>query len=144
LDSTLGFVALTPVLVIILPAALWSLRQVRGRPQVALALYAGAVGILFALATAPGPLLHTVVAGAGTPLAEAATDLFGHDAAVAGQSLHAASHSPLGSALVQVGVGLPVYVALSWIAVRIALATGGSRSGQAKVESPKKALASTA
>lgn len=119
-DSTLGFLALTPVLFFILPAALWALARIRGRKASSLVLYGVAVGVLFALATAPGPLLHTIVAGAGTPLADAATNIFGSDPTVAvhhhGQL---ASHSPLSSSLLQVAVGIPVYVALSSLALQV-------------------------
>ncbi len=83
-------------------------------------LYGVTVGVLFALATAPGPLLHTIVAGAGTPLADAATNIFGSDPAVVthhhGQL---APHSPLSSSVLQVAVGIPVYAALSWMALQV-------------------------
>ena len=120
LDSTLGFLALTPVLFFILPAALWALARIRGRKRASLVLYGAAVGVLFALATAPGPLLHTIVAGAGTPLADAATNIFGSDPVVAAHHHgQLASHSPLSSSLLQVVVGIPVYVALSWLALQV-------------------------
>lgn len=144
LDSTLGFVALTPVLVVILPIALYCVGLVRRRPRATLALYAVAVGMLFSVATAPGPLLHAVVAGAGTPLAEAATEVFGQDAAVAAGSVHAASHTALGSVLAQLAVGLPVYVVLSWMAMRIALLTRQRGSTAADIDEPKLSLACTA
>lgn len=76
--------------------------------------------MLFALATAPGPLLHTIVVGAGTPLADFATTLFGSDpGVVAHHHGQLATHSSLSSSLLQVAVGVPVYAALSWVALRV-------------------------
>lgn len=128
LDSSLGFLALTPLLFFILPAALWGLSRLRGQRSASLVVYAGVVGLLFALATAPGPLLHTLVAGAGTPLAEAATNLFGSDPGVAAHHhLPAVSHSPAASVLVQVAVGVPVYGAVTWLSFHVVRMTVPTR-----------------
>ncbi|MDP9070571.1 MAG: universal stress protein [Actinomycetota bacterium] len=120
LDSTLGFVALTPVLFFILPAVLLargsgshSGRRYRRWFPVVL------VGGLFTLVTGPGPMLHNAIAGAGTPLADWAVRLFGHNAEVAERSMHAIEHSPVTEGLLQVAVGLPVYTTLTWLALRL-------------------------
>jgi hypothetical protein len=122
LDSTLGFVALTPVVFILLPAVLWALGNgsghLRGRR---LALFVATVGTLFALVTGPGPFLHNTLVGAGTPLADAATSLFGHDPAIAAHHEHAVEQSALSSGILQVAVGVPAYSLLtlsSIVAVR--------------------------
>jgi len=43
---------------------------------------------------------------------------FGEDPDVAIRSMHAPSHSPVTEALLQVGVGLPVYLLCTWLALR--------------------------
>ncbi|MDQ3895746.1 MAG: universal stress protein [Actinomycetota bacterium] len=118
LDSTLGFVALTPVLFLILPSALWVLSQ-RSRPgqRVKLWTYIAAVAGTFTLVTGPGPFLHNVVAGEHTPLAHWAMHFFGHDAEVAMHNMHATEKSPVIEGLLQIGVGLPVYAALTCLAL---------------------------
>jgi hypothetical protein len=118
LDATLGFVALTPVLAVILPVALWSTSRGQGAgARVRLRVYVAAVATLFTAFTGPGPLLHNAVAGAGTPLAELAMKLFGDDMGAA----HAVSgHGPsaLSESLLQIGVGLPVYLTCTWLALQ--------------------------
>ena len=85
LDATLGFVALTPVLAVILPVAVWLAGAARSpRARVRLPVYVLGVAVLFTLTTGPGPLLHNVVAGAGTPLADLATRLFGQNLGMVG------------------------------------------------------------
>lgn len=110
LDSTLGFVALTPVLLVLVPLAR---RIAAGRSAGAEAV---AVGSLFALVTAPGPLLHGVVAGAGTPLARWATALVGSDAGVQASHVHAVDHSATSEVVTQLVVGVPVYIAVAFVA----------------------------
>ncbi len=119
LDSTLGFLALTPVLFFLLPAVLWMLGRKDPDRHLKLWSYVGLVGVLFTLVTGPGPALHNRIAGEGTSLAELATRVMGHDAHVAERNMHAMEHSSLSEALVQVAVGLPVYLALTWLALRL-------------------------
>ena len=129
LDSTLGFVALTPVLFVILPTALWLV--VRGDTGSRLRLwpYAVMLGMLFTLVTGPGPLLHDRIAGHGTWLANFAMRMFGENADVAERNMHAMAHSPVTEGLLQLAVGLPVYVFLAWLALRlVGAATGRRRS----------------
>jgi hypothetical protein len=114
LDSTLGFVALTPVVFLLLPATLWLRRHDRAA-RLRLGLYVLTVGVLFALVTGPGPLLHNTLVGADTPLANWATDLFGRDPSVAAH--HAKENSVLTEGLLQVAVGIPTYSLLTLAAV---------------------------
>lgn len=106
LDSSLGFLALTPVLVLLLPLA-EAVSRSKGPRQAVL------VGGLFAAVTTPGPILHDHVAGAGTPLARVVTRLLGADPHVVAAHLHVVEHSGASEALLQLAVGLPVYIALS-------------------------------
>lgn len=123
LDSSLGFLALTPALFFILPAALWALGTGKSnKRRLTLWSYVAVVGALFALVTGPGPMLHNAVAGEGTAVADMAERVFGHDAMVAEENMHAMEHSPLTEGLLQVGIGLPLYMALSGLALRSARA----------------------
>lgn len=109
LDSSLGFLSLTPVLVLILPIA----REVAaGRGA---RLEAVITGALFAVVTTPGPILHNLVAGAGTPLARLATRVFGTDPGVVAAHVNAVEHSGTSESLLQLTVGLPVYIALACV-----------------------------
>lgn len=137
LDSSLGFLALTPALFFILPAALWALGTGKSnKRRLTLWSYVAVVGALFALVTGPGPLLHNAVAGEGTAVADMAERVFGHDAMVAEGNTHAMEHSPLTEGLLQVGIGLPLYMALSGLALRSARAVFLRRqnTGQPKEE----------
>jgi len=121
LDSSLGFIALTPVLALILPLGAQLARNSAnaGRRCVGLWSYVVAVAGLFTLTTGPGPFLHGKIAGAGTPLARLATTLFGHDAAIAARNMHVHDRSPLAEGLLQILVGFPVYLACTWLALRL-------------------------
>lgn len=119
-DSSLGFVALTPALFFILPAALWALDQMRlaGRKAKAVA-YVLVVGVLFGVATGPGPLFHDTLVGRTAPLGKAAVRIFGYDPEVASRMAGAHAHSAATEGLLQVVVGVPVYI----VAGLLALAT---------------------
>ena len=127
LDSSLGFVALTPVLFFILPTALWLLTRGDGSQRLRLWSYVAVVGTMFTLVTGPGPLLHNSIAGHGTWLADLATVVFGHDAETAERNMHAMERSHLTEGLLQIAVGLPVYVALAWLALRLVKSISGHR-----------------
>lgn len=126
LDSTLGFVALTPALLVLIPLAR---RMATGRSAGAEAV---ALGGLFALVTAPGPLLHGLIAGAGTPLARWATALVGSDPGVQSSHVHAVDHSAASEVVTQLVVGAPVYITIALVA-GLALRRVGRRSGGAAV-----------
>lgn len=118
LDSTLGFLALTPVLALLLPLAVWQAGGgTRRTGRARLWVYVLAVAIVFTLFTGPGPLMHDAVAGRGTPLADLATRVFGeHSAAI--DVMHP-KHSPMSKGLLQLGAGLPVYLACTWLSLHI-------------------------
>jgi len=84
-----------------------------------LAVYVVTVTVLFSLSTGPGPFLHTLVAGASTPVARLATDVFGQDQAVANRNVHVLAGSPVTSGLLQILLGLPVYAFFTWLALRL-------------------------
>jgi hypothetical protein len=139
LDSTLGFVALTPVLGLILPLAVWRASggaepHPKARPWV----YVVGAAFVFTLVTGPGPLMHNALAGAGTPLADLATDVFGEKPMSMSHEAHPAhATSPLTDAALQLGVGLPVYLTCTWLAlgfvrltVRASRKTGAARREQ--------------
>ena len=134
LDSTIGFVTLTPVLFLILPGVLWALGD-PGQPaagtrrtRVRVWCYAGLVGLIFALVTGTGHMVHNVIAGEGTPLADFVTDLLGRDPAVAARNVHAPASSPLTESLLQLGAGMPVYVGLTWLSIHFIRATSRRRT----------------
>ena len=123
LDSTLGFVALSPVIFFLIPAAGRLTRSMNRPRYLRLLFFAVLVGASFAFVTGPGPALHNLVAGEGRPLAEWATDVFGHNATVAGRALTAEPRSHVTEGILQVAIGIPVYVLLSWLAAHAAVAT---------------------
>lgn len=131
LDSTLGFVALTPVLFLVLPGGLWILARGDGSRRLALWSYVVLVGAMFAFVTGPGPLLHNAIAGQGTWLADLATTDFGHDAEIAERNMNAMTQSHLTEGLLQIALGLPVYVGLAWLALGIVKTIVGRRSRSA-------------
>ena len=83
---------------------------------------------MFTLVTGPGPLLHNSIAGHGTWLADLATVVFGHDAETAERNMHAMERSHLTEGLLQIAVGLPVYVALAWLGLRLVKSIYGRRA----------------
>ncbi len=115
-DSTLGFVALTPALFFILPAALATIRRLEGRLERPRAVvYTVLVGVAFGVVTGPGPLLHNALVGREAPLGRLATEVFGRDPDVAARV--AGEHSALSEVMLQVVVGVPVYVVAGLLAL---------------------------
>lgn len=119
-DSSLGFAALTPALLFILPAALLALDRthVRGERMKA-TIYVGIVGVLFGVVTGPGPFMHDTLVGRAAPLGRLAVRIFGYDPAAAARVADAAHHSPVTEGLLQVLVGVPVYIATGLIALTV-------------------------
>jgi len=112
LDSTLGLLILTPAVFLLLPLARW-LSGGRRRAEPIL------LGGLFALLTTPGPAFHNLIAGEGTPLARLATAILGIDPDVAAKAAPV-NHHMLSEVILQLAVGLPVYVLLTtlvWLAL---------------------------
>lgn len=121
LDSTIGFLALSPLLAVLLPAASIALDRVRpGRATPSGVLpRALLIGSAFALATTPGPYVHDLLASQGRPLARLATAVFGQDAAAMAHNAHGLEHSMLSEGLIQLAVGLPVYIVLTALALTV-------------------------
>lgn len=124
LDSTLGFVALSPVVLLLLPAASRLVRATDRPRYLRVMFWAVLMGVSFALVTAPGPALHNLIAGEGRPLADWATDVFGQNASVASRAAGAQSRSGVIEGILQVAVGLPVYILVSWSALHLSAARG--------------------
>jgi len=128
LDSSLGFFGLMPAVFLILPAALWILQRTRQGSRLArTGRYVALVGAIFAAVTGPGPLLHDLIAGRGTWLARSAQTLVGMDPSV----LHRqeVAHSLMSESLWQVGLGIPLYIALAClglVTIRMLATTMGS------------------
>jgi len=125
LDSSLGFVALTPVLALVLPLGV---RAVQSTERSHRGAYVATVAVLFTIATGPGPFLHNLVAGPRTPLGRFATALFGHDAAIAARNMHTHDRSPVAEGALQILIGLPVYLFFTWLA--LGLVRGAVRHGR--------------
>jgi hypothetical protein len=118
LDSSLAFVALTPMVFLILPAALVILHRIKlGSPAERAGLYVVLVGMLFALVTGPGPFMHDEFVGRGKPLANLATRVFGRY--VHGLPPHEMVHGLWSEMLLQVVVGIPVYAMLAGVGLLV-------------------------
>jgi hypothetical protein len=119
LDSTLGFVGLAPVVAVIVPLAAWIVRGDPGVPTLPCALVGGT---LFGLALAPAPIAHDLLVGRGTWLANHVTVLLG---GVPAHHVHGTGDEvpqTLSIAL-QVLVGVPTYIFLLWMALRLVQAS---------------------
>jgi hypothetical protein len=118
LDSTLGFLALTPALFLILPGALWAVERAEiAGSRVKAAAYVAVVGVLFGVVTGPGPFLHGMLVGRDTFLGRLAVEVFGRDPGVAARQVEA--HSTLSEMALQVVVGTPVYVVAALLALAL-------------------------
>lgn len=107
LDSTFGFIALTPIIAVLLPLTVW---LVRGMPKWVFPLV---LGFLFAVITIPGPLAHDLFVARGTPIAAFVTQHFGDPSIVMPPPTE---HSTLAKMTHQFVGGLPVYLTLSTVA----------------------------
>jgi hypothetical protein len=119
LDSTFGFLALTPALFLIIPFAAWGAQRLAAPNDARLSwLYVAIAGGVFALVTVPGPLAHDLVVGRGTWIATRVTALVGDPAA----TLAPVPEYPLVATLSQqLGAAVPTYlvgVAVALLAVR--------------------------
>ncbi|MEN3360104.1 MAG: hypothetical protein V7637_4086 [Mycobacteriales bacterium] len=110
LDSTVGFVALTPAVIVILPLASWVAQSLASDDRRMRWLYAGISGVAFGLITIPGPLMHNFLVGRGTWVANQVTHLIGNSDAVPKSSIHYSGPELMAQ---QFRGGLPVYVLLS-------------------------------
>lgn len=110
LDSTVGFAALTPAVVVILPLTSWVAQSLASDDRKMRWLYAGLSGVIFGLITIPGPLMHNFLVGRGTWIANHVTALIGNPNAVAKPSIHYSGPELMAQ---QFRGGLPVYILLS-------------------------------
>ena len=134
LDSTLGFIALTPVVLLLLPAALWMRTKNDRERRLRLGTYVVLVGVLFAFVTGPGPFLHNQLVGQGTPLAHLATNVFGEDRAMESDTV-GKDHSALSEGTLQVLVGIPLYTLLTWGALGVLRRTSAGQRSRERVPS---------
>lgn len=108
LDSSLGFVALTPVVAVLLPLCqLVSRRTGAGSRPGRTSLL---LGPAFAVTTGPGPVVHNLLVGRHTALADLATQVVGR--VPVADHVPAVPHSALVECLLQVAVGVPLYTVL--------------------------------
>nr|CTQ92237.1 hypothetical protein [Kibdelosporangium sp. MJ126-NF4] len=107
LDSTVGFIALTPVIAVLLPL---TTRLVLGLPNW---VFPVLLGFMFAVVTIPGPLAHDMLVARGTPLANLITHHFGDPSIVMPPPT---PYSDLAKMTHQFVGGLPVYLLLSTVA----------------------------
>jgi hypothetical protein len=123
LDSTVGFIALTPALALLLPLATWAATHVVGRlhPAAVPIGYAAMVGTAFAMLTVPGPIAHDTLVGRGTWMADRVTEWLGDPTAPATPHVH---YGWLAEVTQQLGFGLPLYVGLTSLAVLLLRRSG--------------------
>ncbi|HET6952684.1 MAG TPA: hypothetical protein VFI47_20040 [Acidimicrobiales bacterium] len=120
LDSSAGFVGLSPAIALILPVAarVAGRRTDRAGPGAGLVpagWFALAGGVLLALVTAPAPLLHDRYLARGTWLASRITELWGNGRPVLPEAPE--EESVAGEMVTQVLAGIPTYVVLLWVAL---------------------------
>lgn len=120
MDSTFAFVALTPVIALIIPVAVW-LASRRGRFMPA--AYVLAVGGLFAVVTTPGPVGHDLIVARDTPLANTVTEMFGDPSTTLPPPADYTMLEKIGH---QVGAGVPVYLVLSVVSYLLVRAVAGA------------------
>jgi hypothetical protein len=115
LDSTFGFVGLTPALLLIMPlATIAATRASVLNPRAVPWIYSGLAGLLFALATVPGPIAHDMLVGRGTWLANQVTQAIGDPSA---QLAPGAEYPTLIAMTLQLGFAIPIYMALTAVSV---------------------------
>jgi hypothetical protein len=126
LDSTLGFVGFAPVVALIVPVAAWAATRLAGavRPLP----FALVGGTLFALAAGPGPIVHDLLVGRDTWLANHVTELVGGDVTTAAQHVHGDEVSQVLSIGSQFVVAVPTYVLLMWASLTLVRAALRHRS----------------
>jgi hypothetical protein len=120
LDSTIGFIGLTPLLFFLIPGALYTLRRSENRGfRRKVAAYVLLVGVAFGVATGPGPLVHDRVVGPYAPLGRLVGQVLPHDPAVVARNAAATEHSALSEGILQVVVGVPVYILAGLLALTV-------------------------
>jgi hypothetical protein len=114
LDSTVGFVALTPALVVILPLSSWVAQSLAADQRRARWLFVAFSGTAFALLTVPGPIAHNLLVGRGTWVANKVTQLAGNPSAGLTPSVKYPKPELMAQ---QFRAGLPLYLLLMALAV---------------------------
>lgn len=114
LDSTFGFIALTPALVLILPLSTWMAQSLAGSARMVPWLHAAVGGVLFALVTTPGPIAHDHLVGRGTYIAARVTDLIGDPTA---PLTPVTDYPPVVTMSQQLGAAMPLYLVLMGLTV---------------------------
>jgi hypothetical protein len=115
LDSTFGFLALTPALVVLMPVAAWVAGALAGGVSRLIPwMYTVVCGVLFAAVTTPGPIAHDLIVGRGTWIANHVTTLLGDPAAAPAAS---DNYPRLAQLTQQFGAGVPLYVLLTGLVV---------------------------
>jgi hypothetical protein len=124
LDSSAGFLGLTPPIALILPIAAWTAMEPGpwgdriGRVRVGRFALVG--GVLLAVVTAPAPLIHDSFLARGTWLADHITKMWGGPQYISGHVHHEAEASPVFEMAQQVVAGIPTYVPLMFIGLMMA------------------------
>lgn len=125
LDSTVGFIALTPVLAFLLPLSTWAAAALAGSERSLVPwLQALLGGVAFAVVAIPGPIAHDLLVGRGTWVARTATQMLGDPAA---PLLPKHDYPLLADLTQQLGAGLPLYIALMGLAVLVVRVIVGAR-----------------
>jgi hypothetical protein len=117
LDSTFGFIGLTPVVFVALPLASWLAQRVAGPGQSPLTwVFVGTITALFSVATIPGPIAHDRIVGRGTWMAAQVTQAIGNPSAPP----HPRHVYPMFADLTQqLGAAVPIYLAMTTLSLLV-------------------------
>jgi hypothetical protein len=119
LDSTAGFLGLTPAIAVIIPLAAWTAMEPGtdgarlGRVRAVRFALVG--GVLLAVVTAPAPLFHDNFLARGTWLGEHITSMWGGPQYASAHVHQEVGASPLFEMGQQVVAGIPTYVPLMFV-----------------------------
>lgn len=132
LDSTVGFVALTPALFLLLPLMTWltTVTVARAHPTSAPLVFAALMGGAFAALTTPGPIAHDLLVGRGTWLADQVTRVLGDPSAPVVPHHEYGMFAHLTQ---QFGFGLPLYIVTAYLAVLTVHAIAAPRQPSVRV-----------
>jgi hypothetical protein len=127
LDSTFGFIALTPALAVILPIAAGAAQALAESRRTLPWLHAAIAGVLFAVITVPGPIAHNLIVGRGTWVAKQVTALIGNPS----QPLTPIRSYPTVVEMAQqLGAALPIYLSLMALSVVLIRMMVSARNGR--------------
>jgi hypothetical protein len=80
--------------------------------------------------------VHDKLAAENRPLARMATAFFGQDPAALAHNAHGIEHSMISEGLVQLAVGLPVYITLVWLTISLVWTLASTRRADAAPADP--------